>query len=180
MWVKSCGVVCFHRLYFLGQCGAWNVFSWIITPPWCRVKLCEASWTLSMIKWIENTHAGSWVCQSHQRCCCAAAVKTHGEVSQEDWPIEHSAAWRWMVPRRAGTDGTLKVGGGFGSSGGHLAGWDRWSLSFRGGGGRRIIVPKWISSTAHRSDHAVSELEAKKKKNIRITIIPSLSGGSKM
>ena len=61
-----------------------------------------------MIKWIESTHAGSRLCQSHQRCSCATTVKTHGEVSQEDWPIERSAAWRWWVPRCAGTDGTLE------------------------------------------------------------------------
>lgn len=41
-------------------------------------------------------------------CGCAAAVETHGEVSQEDWPIERSAAWQCWVPRCAGTDGTLR------------------------------------------------------------------------
>lgn len=38
-------------------------------------------------------------------------MKTHGDVSQEDWPNEHGAALRWWVPRCAGTDGTLKGGG---------------------------------------------------------------------
>lgn len=94
------------------------------------------------------------------RCSGDTAEKTKGEVSQEDWLIEGSAAWRWWVPiwgrhrwDRRGWEREHR------SSGGHLAWRDRWSLSFGDGG---LIFSKWVLSTAHRGDHAVSELEVTK------------------
>lgn len=48
------------------------------------------------------------------------------------------------------------------SSRGHLAGGDRWRLSLGNAGGG-VIVAKWVSSTAHRCDHAVPELEVARR-----------------
>lgn len=105
------------------------------------------------------------------RCSGDTAEKTKGEVSQEDWLIEGSAAWRWWVPiwgrhrwDRRGWEREHR------SSGGHLAWRDGWSLSFGDGG---LIFSKWVLSTAHRGDHAVSELEVTKTNHNQRVMTPS-------
>lgn len=53
-------------------------FNWIvpwITPSWCGAKLHEASWTLDMIKWIEDTRAGF----EYVRSTKGAIVTRYGE-----------------------------------------------------------------------------------------------------
>lgn len=146
------------------------------TTPWRRFNSARPAEHFPWLNGLKkSTH---WLLRPAKRCNRATTAETQwrGGQSQEDWPKGRDAARRQWVSRCAGTDGTSE--GENRSSRGHLAGGDGWGLG-PGDGGGSLVVAKWVFSTAHCGDHAVSELRAKEKANVKDPsyVTPSLSGG---